>query len=332
MEVNEPVLMFLKTAGEWPDLPKLVATGLRFHSTIRHMKSDNNQNPAAADPLLSIIIPSHNRPHMLMTAVDSALGQTLENIEVIVVDDGSEPPVELPERPRLRLLRLDRNQGVATARNAGAQAARAARICFLDDDDHLLPHMAEASLAALDQVANLAGELQPPVIVMSGLDIINPDGSLLERHLPPTLQKGAHYSLERIPEGKSIYCKQTAVIPRAVYLEIGGCDTAFRSRVHSELFFRLNAACSILGIETVTYRLLQHTGPRITRDREQRRLGFGQLVAKHRALFEQHPQQFSWYHRDHALRSWRARHPLDALVAALNSVRWQVQAWISGRH
>lgn len=279
-------------------------------------------------PLLSIIIPSHNRPHMVMIAVQSALGQTLENVEVIVVDDGSEPPLELPTLPRLRLIRLPTNQGVATARNTGAAAARSERICFLDDDDSLLPHMAEVSLAALAKT----GDMPQPVIILSGLDIINPDGSLLEQHFPPTLLKGAHYSLERIEEGKSIYCKQTAVIPRQTYLQIGGCDTQFRSRVHSELFFRLNAACSMYGIDTVTYRLLQHNGPRITRDREQRRLGFGQLIDKHRALFKQHPQQFSWYYRDHALRSWRARHPVDAVVAAVLSVRWQLQAWLTGKH
>ena len=265
---------------------------------------------------------------MLMTAVQSALAQTLADVEVIVVDDGSQPPAELPELPRLRLLRHESNQGHATARNTGAAAARAERICFLDDDDSLLPHMAEVSLAALNEVV----DLPLPIVIMSGLDIINPDGSLLERHFPPTLPKGAHYSLERIGAGKSIYCKQTAVIPREVYLQIGGCDIRFRSRVHSELFFRLNAACSIFGIESVTYRLLQHTGPRITRDREQRRLGFSQLINKHRTLFEQHPQQFSWYYRDHALRCWRARHPLDAAMAALHSLRWQVQAWITGRH
>ncbi len=277
-------------------------------------------------PLLSIIIPSHNRPHMLMNAVNSALSQSFENIEVIVVDDGSEPPVVLPDNPRLRLIRLESNLGVATARNAGVAAARAPRICFLDDDDSLQPHMAEVSIAALQQ----AQHLPQPVIVLSGLDIVDGNGELLERHLPPTLLKGAHYSLEKIAAGKSIYCKQTAVIPREVYLQIGGCDTSFRSRVHSELFFRLNAACSMFGIESVTYRLLQHDGPRITRDREQRRLGFGQLIRKHRALFEQHPQQFSWYYRDHALRSMRARHPLDALMATLQSARWQLQAWLSG--
>jgi len=287
---------------------------------------DSEQQQDSALPQLSIIIPSHNRPHMLLNAVNSALSQSIENIEVIVVDDGSQPAAVLPVLPRVRLIRLEQNQGVATARNIGAEAARADRICFLDDDDSLLPDMAEVSLAALQQ----AQHLPQPVIVLSGLDIVGEDGQLLERHLPPTLPKGAHYSLEKIEPGKSIYCKQTAVIPRDVYLQIGGCDTKFRSRVHSELFFRLNAACSMVGIETVTYRLLQHNGPRITRDREQRRLGFGQLIKKHRALFEQHPQQFSWYYRDHALRSWRARHPLDALVAALNSVRWQLQAWYSG--
>jgi glycosyltransferase involved in cell wall biosynthesis len=292
------------------------------------METQSVQTLQQSTPLLSIIIPTLNRPQMLMTAVQSALAQTLANIEVIVVDDGSEPPAELPELPRLRLLHHEFNQGHATARNTGAAAARAERICFLDDDDSLLPHMAEVSLAALNQVV----DLPQPIVVMSGLDIINPDGSLLERHLPPTLPKGAHYSLERLEAGKSIYCKQTAVIPREVYLQIGGCDPGFRSRVHSELFFRLNEACSIFGIESVTYRLLQHTGPRITRDREQRRLGFGQLINKHRALFEQHPQQFSWYYRDHALRSWRARHPLDAALAAIGALRWQMQAWLTGRH
>lgn len=49
------------------------------------------------NPLLSIIIPTYNRPHLLPRAVNSALAQTLEDIEVIVVDDASPEPVQLPE-------------------------------------------------------------------------------------------------------------------------------------------------------------------------------------------------------------------------------------------
>ncbi len=47
------------------------------------------------NPLLSIIIPTYNRPHLLLRAVNSALAQTVEDIEVIVVDDASPEPVQL---------------------------------------------------------------------------------------------------------------------------------------------------------------------------------------------------------------------------------------------
>jgi glycosyltransferase involved in cell wall biosynthesis len=291
------------------------------------MANEPDQKTGQDIPLLSIIIPTHNRPHMVMNAVHSALAQTIENIEVIVVDDGSQPAIELPRLARLHLLRLEPNQGGAAARNAGVAKARADYVCFLDDDDTLLPHMAEVSLQAMHH----SGHLPQPVAVLSGMEIVDEEGTILERHLPPTLLKGAHYSLEDIEEGKSIYCKSTAVIPRKAYLEMGGFDPEFRSRVHSELFFRLNAACSLLGIDTVTYRWLQHNGPRVTQDSRQRELGFKKLINKHKALFKQHPQKFSWYYRDHVMRTWRAGNRTDAIMSFLKSVRWQIQAWISGR-
>jgi glycosyltransferase involved in cell wall biosynthesis len=291
-------------------------------------KPNHTDYPAPGIPALSIIIPAFNRPHMLMNAVQSALAQTVQDIEVIVVDDGSQPPLQLPELPRLRLLRLETNQGGSVARNRGVAAARAGFVSFLDDDDTLAPHMAEVSLAALQR----CGHLPQPVAILSGMEIVDEKGAVLERHLPPTLPKGAHYSLEDIAEGRSIYCKSTAVIPRQAYLDMGGFDPEFRSRVHSEMFFRLNAACSLFGIDVVTYRWLQHDGPRVTQDPEQRRLGFEKLVSKHRALFKQHPRKFSWYYRDHAMRTWRAGNPLDAILSTLKSLRWQAQAWFTGKN
>ena len=74
--------------------------------------------------LLSIIIPTYNRPKLLPRAVNSALAQTIDSFEVIVVDDGSEEPVDLPEHPLLRIVRLPENKGISTARNVGAKAAR----------------------------------------------------------------------------------------------------------------------------------------------------------------------------------------------------------------
>jgi len=84
---------------------------------------------------LTIIITTFNRPRMVLNAVHSALNQTLESVEGLVVDDGSDQKPELPDHPRLRLLTLEENEGVASARNAGARAARTRWITFLDDDD-----------------------------------------------------------------------------------------------------------------------------------------------------------------------------------------------------
>ncbi|MEL6131401.1 MAG: glycosyltransferase, partial [Cyanobacteria bacterium J06628_4] len=62
-------------------------------------------------PLLSIIIPTYNRPELLPRALKSVLSQTLSDIEVIVVDDGSTPAVRLPTQARLRVVHLKPNQG-----------------------------------------------------------------------------------------------------------------------------------------------------------------------------------------------------------------------------
>ncbi len=159
------------------------------------------------------------------------------------------------------------------------------------------------------------------ILDQSALEIVDTAGALIETHIPPTLPRVSHYSLEDLKPGESIYCKQTLMVERSVFLSIGGCDTTFRSRVPSEMFLRLNLACSLKGITPVTYRLTQHSGPRITRDRSQRQVGFYQLICKHRTLFEAYPARFSWYFRDHAYRSWKARQYLPAVAAAWRAVR-----------
>jgi glycosyltransferase involved in cell wall biosynthesis len=93
--------------------------------------------PAAPD--VSLIMPAWNpRPDWLHAAVESALAQTGCSIELIVVDDGSEPPVAEAlagiDDPRLQILRLPHG-GVGRARNAGVDAARGAYFRYVDCDD-----------------------------------------------------------------------------------------------------------------------------------------------------------------------------------------------------
>ncbi|MCD6274204.1 MAG: glycosyltransferase family 2 protein [Deltaproteobacteria bacterium] len=89
-------------------------------------------------PLISIIIPVHNRKAYIQTAVKSALDQTYPNIEVVVIDDASDDDTyEALEALRLPivLLRNKLNSGPAASRNAGIRACRGEYLFFLDSDD-----------------------------------------------------------------------------------------------------------------------------------------------------------------------------------------------------
>ncbi|MGH9956761.1 MAG: glycosyltransferase family 2 protein, partial [Pyrinomonadaceae bacterium] len=266
--------------------------------------------------LLSIVIPTYNRPRLLQRAVKSALEQTIEDLDIVVVDDGSAPPVRLPEHPRLRVIRLPSNRGLATARNVGTEAARGKWIAYLDDDDQLLPHFAEASLNSLAQTT-----LPTPVAVLSGLQSVTEDGELIRTHLPPTFPRGSHFSLEKIDRGQSFFSKQTLVVERTVILEIGGFDESFGSFTHSEIFLRLNPVCSILGLPVVTYRQVRHAGPRVSRDPYLRQLNFNRFISKHKSLLQSHPRGFADLVYEHARRSYRDRN----YRAAICSLGWAIR-------
>jgi glycosyltransferase involved in cell wall biosynthesis len=275
-------------------------------------------------PILTIIITTHNRPGLLPRAIDSALQQTLENIEVLVVDDGSVPPAEAPPHPRLRLLRLPTAGGGAHARNTGARKARGRLICFLDDDDELLPEMARLSVDA-----RRSSRLPHPVSVISGLEVVDAHGRIRERRIPPSLPKGAGFFLEEIPRQQSFNSKQTLVVDKELFLGIGGFDENFRSRVHTELFVRLNAVSSLEGIPNITYRLFIHDGPRVSKTPQLRQESFTRLQTKHTAIFDAHPAGFARFCVDHAATSARAGQHLPALAALGRAVGASPRAALS---
>lgn len=103
-----------------------------------------------ADPLVSVVIPTINRPHLVIRAVNSALVQSLNEIEIIVIIDGPDEAtlkaLQQIEDPRLRIRTLSRNLGVSEARNIGVGEARSKWIAFLDDDDEWFPRKLEIQL------------------------------------------------------------------------------------------------------------------------------------------------------------------------------------------
>lgn len=93
-------------------------------------------------PLVSILVNNYNYGRFLGEAIDSALAQTYENIEVVVVDDGStdnSAEVIATYGDRIRVV-AKANGGQSSAFNAGFQASTGQLICFLDSDDVFEPH------------------------------------------------------------------------------------------------------------------------------------------------------------------------------------------------
>ncbi len=96
-----------------------------------------------SDPLISVILPTRNRAHVLGESVESVLGQTYDRFELIVVDDAStDETSHLAHRykdERIRWIRLSDVRGAGGARNAGLDEARGDWIAFQDSDDTWMP-------------------------------------------------------------------------------------------------------------------------------------------------------------------------------------------------
>ncbi|HEX2022057.1 MAG TPA: glycosyltransferase [Candidatus Thermoplasmatota archaeon] len=104
-------------------------------------------------PRVSVVCPAYNAERHVARAVDSALGQSFRDLEVVVVDDGSTDGtagVLAGYGEPVRVVRQE-NRGAYAARNAGLRAARGSLIAFLDADDRWMPDKLARQVALLDE-------------------------------------------------------------------------------------------------------------------------------------------------------------------------------------
>jgi GT2 family glycosyltransferase/Flp pilus assembly protein TadD len=109
-------------------------------------------------PLVTVIVPTYNRPHMLINALKSIFGQTYQSYEVIVVNDGGSDVRDLFEglpSDSIRYLQHETNRGLPAARNTGIKAARGKYIAYLDDDDLFYPDHLETLVYFLESAEHV---------------------------------------------------------------------------------------------------------------------------------------------------------------------------------
>lgn len=127
------------------------------HITRRNSQKSlsNSADPSCANlPTVSVVIPTRNRPDLVLRAVRSALAQTLSPLEIIVVVDGRDPfTVEALRKigdKRLQVVELESSVGASEARNRGVQQARGEWVAMLDDDDEWLAMKLEKQVEAAE--------------------------------------------------------------------------------------------------------------------------------------------------------------------------------------
>ncbi len=110
-----------------------------------------------AAPLVSVIMPSFDAERFIAESIDSVIAQTVEDWELIVVDDASTDATTAivadyrRRDSRIRLIPQQTNRGVATARNLGLDQAQGELVAFIDSDDVWYPEKTAKQVAAMDR-------------------------------------------------------------------------------------------------------------------------------------------------------------------------------------
>ncbi len=186
----------------------------------------------SALPLVSVVIPSCNRANVVSRAIRSVLSQTYQNIEIIIVDDGSEDetPGVLSEFSNIRVLTQD-NRGVSAARNTGIETSYGELVAFLDSDDEWLPEKIQKQVALYSS--------ENPFFICHTNEIWMRNGK-------PVAQKDIHvkqggYFFERAVE-RCLISPSAVMISRALLDEVGWFDEQLRAAEDYDLWLRITAS------------------------------------------------------------------------------------------
>lgn len=181
--------------------------------------------------MISVVLPVYNQPSLVQEALISVQKQSLEDIEVVVVDDGSEADIShiIDEFGKwARHIRHEENQGAAAARNTGIEHANGEFIAFLDADDVWEPTKLEKQLNVFENADDNVG------LVYTGFIQYEIDGAEWKRY-PEA--RGSIYIDEL--ERDRIHPTSTVMIRQNILDEVGGFDTDLPSRQDYDLWLRI---------------------------------------------------------------------------------------------
>ncbi|MBI6630259.1 glycosyltransferase family A protein [Pontibaca salina] len=234
-------------------------------------------------PVVSVVIPTYNRAHILCDALDSVLVQSFTDLEVIVVDDASDDGTEIAvhdwrsrNRPPfpIRFIRQARGGG-NVARNRGIAEARGEFVAFLDSDD--LWHADKIAR----QVTRLRARPDHGAVYTGLREVELSTGAVLAQH--------GH----RFPEGDLLDAllvsdvtapTSTYLVRRQVLLDAGCFDPALAARQDWDMWIRVAERTMIACVPEALVDLRLHSGPRTASDPTRELQAYELILKKYQPL------------------------------------------------
>lgn len=244
-----------------------------------------NKPQRSSPPAVSIVVPTRNRPEMLLEALASIEKQSVDRFECIVVDDGDHHPATLgrfEQDDRFRLIAPEGPEGPAAARNRGIAAAKGDAVTFLDDDDTFLPRRLEIGLLALERA---------PI----GLCWARFDDE-------PSTHRGRklYGDVHSIVLDATTPHSSAAMVDRSVLVNF---DPTYRASEDVEWWIRQSDGVPVFTVEDHGVILRRHLGVRTGYGNLERRDATLRMLTEHADYFRQHPRARAFRLRRAALSS-----------------------------
>jgi glycosyltransferase involved in cell wall biosynthesis len=239
-------------------------------------------------PLISVILPTHNRAHLLDRAIDSVLSQSWRNLELIVVDDGStDDTAALLNRlddSRLSVIHFDSNRGASAARNAGLAQARGEFVTFMDSDDAWYEHRITRQHHLMARAPASVG------LSVCSIHYVRP-GQEYDMLLPDRLLPGKD-AVDSIVMGTG-YSTLGWMAPRSVLQNLGGFDEELPRLQDYEFALRIALEHDLLLISDILATAWLQPDS-VSSDPTRYTEAIERIVDQHRSLFEQHSKGYSY--------------------------------------
>jgi len=281
---------------------------------------------ASAAPRVSVVLPTFRRTELLERAISTVYAQTVEDWELIVVDDnGARHPSQIAAAgvlERLNDARIvyvvhERNQGGGAARNSGIARARASFVAFLDDDDAWYPDKLELQLACFDRSAS------DVALVYGAFRRVTPKGvDRVQRPRPDG------HTVATLLRRNSVGTTSLVMCRRSALQAIGGFDPTLRSRQDLDLYLRLAQRFPFAYVDATLLDKHQHDGRAIGKDQEGTVDAHRRFYEKHRAAYDHDRDAHHTYLRrygEEVLRTGRTQEARQLLWTA-----WRLKPWAVG--